>query len=124
MECCSRLGQPIRIALSFFESAIGVCRKHLGPLVAVIARRISCSRKDVAEAVGHAIVGGRKCHGDIPTDLFDQLLQVAARKLGDQGCKRQIQANAVKAGRDLNLADLRFRWVVRVNLTHVGIYDR
>src|SRR4051812_2076691 len=54
----ARAGLRIEHAV-LLEGAVGIGRKHLGPLVAVVARGIR-AREDVGELVREAVVGGHR----------------------------------------------------------------
>src|SRR5918994_5493361 len=47
-----------------FEEAVGVGRKHFGPLIAVVPGRVSAS-EDMREAIREAVVGRRLEHRDL-----------------------------------------------------------
>ena len=71
------VGQAVGIG-AFLKRGIGVGTQHLGPLVAVIAGRIT-TRKDVAEGVGAAAPGRRLQHRDLRAHPLLQGQQILAR---------------------------------------------
>src|SRR5690554_7278181 len=62
----------------FLEGAPGIGGEHLGPLVAVVARRIAAG-EDMAEAVLEAVEGGAGHHRDGVAHLVEQRLDLAGR---------------------------------------------
>src|SRR6202521_5488348 len=63
---------------ALLERAIGVRRKDLGPLVAVVARGIAAG-EDVGELVGKAAVCARRNHRDLRANLREQGEDVVLR---------------------------------------------
>ena len=72
-EALASLGveQAALARAGLLEGGEGVGRQHLGPLVAVVARRVAAG-EDVREAVREAVPGGRDHHRDFLAHLVEQ----------------------------------------------------